>query len=314
MPDRLPDNLSVKPEVARAIAARRPVVALESTVISHGLPYPRNLDLARRMEEAVRAAGAVPATVAILDGRIRVGLDDEDLERLATEPDVRKVSRRDMPIALATGRPGATTVAGTMIAAELAGIRVFATGGIGGVHRGVAETWDVSADLPEIACSDVAVVSAGAKSILDLPKTLEALETAGVPVVGWKTDEFPAFFVRSSGLKLVHRADGAEEVASMMRAATEVGLRGGMLVAVPVPAEAEADSEAVQAATEAALEAAKREGVGGKDLTPYLLREIAGRTGGESLAANRALVVHNASVASAIAVAFAGTPVVPSLR
>jgi pseudouridine-5'-phosphate glycosidase len=178
----------------------------------------------------------------------------------------------------------------------------------------VAETWDVSADLPEIAASDVAVVSAGAKSILDLPKTLEALETAGVPVVGWKTDEFPAFFVRSSGLKLVHRADGAEDVAAMMRAATEVGLRGGMLVAVPVPAEAEADAEAVQAATEAALEAAKREGVGGKELTPFLLREIAARTGGESLAANRALVVHNATVGAAIAVAFAGAPVVPSQR
>jgi pseudouridine-5'-phosphate glycosidase len=304
----------IAPEVAAVLAAGGPVVALESTIVAHGMPWPDNLACAHDVQEAVRAGGAVPAVVAVLDGVLTVGCTEAELERLARGPGVTKVSRRDLPAILARGGDGATTVSGTVFGAQRAGIRVFATGGIGGVHRGVAETWDVSADLPEIACSDVAVVSAGAKSILDLPKTLEALETAGVPVVGWKTDEFPAFFVRSSGLKLVHRADGAEEVAAMMRAATEVGLRGGMLVAVPVPAEAEADSEAVQAATEAALEAAKREGVGGKDLTPYLLREIAGRTGGESLAANRALVVHNASVASAIAVAFAGTPVVPSLR
>ena len=304
----------VLPEVAQALAAGGPVVALESTIVAHGMPWPDNLACAHDVASAVRAGGAVPAVVAVLDGVLTVGCTEAELERLARGTGVAKVSRRDLPAVLARGGDGATTVSGTVFGAQRAGIRVFATGGIGGVHRGVAETWDVSADLPEIAASDVAVVSAGAKSILDLPKTLEALETAGVPVVGWGTDEFPAFFVRSSGLKLVHRADGAEEVAAMMRAATEVGLRGGMLVAVPVPAEAEADAEAVQAATEAALEAAKREGVGGKDVTPYLLREIAGRTGGESLAANRALVVHNASVAAAIAVAFAGTPVVPSLR
>jgi len=304
----------VLPVVAQALAAGGPVVALESTIVAHGMPWPDNLACAHDVASAVRAGGAVPAVVAVLDGVLTVGCTEAELERLARGTGVAKVSRRDLPAVLARGGDGATTVSGTVFGAQRAGIRVFATGGIGGVHRGVAETWDVSADLPEIAASDVAVVSAGAKSILDLPKTLEALETAGVPVVGWKTDEFPAFFVRSSGLKLVHRADGAEEVAAMMRAATEVGLRGGMLVAVPVPAEAEADAEAVQAATEAALEAAKREGVGGKDVTPYLLREIAGRTGGESLAANRALVVHNASVAAAIAVAFAGTPVVPSLR
>ncbi len=304
----------IAPEVAAVLAAGGPVVALESTIVAHGMPWPDNLACAHDVQEAVRAGGAVPAVVAVLDGVLTVGCTEAELERLACGPGVAKVSRRDLPAVLARGGDGATTVSGTVFGAQRAGIRVFATGGIGGVHRGVAETWDVSADLPEIACSDVAVVSAGAKSILDLPKTLEALETAGVPVVGWGTDEFPAFFVRSSGLKLVHRADGAEEVAAMMRAATEVGLRGGMLVAVPVPVEAEADSEAVQAATEAALEAARREGVGGKDLTPYLLREIAGRTGGESLAANRALVVHNASVAAAIAVAFAGAPVVPSLR
>ena len=304
----------VLPEVAQALAAGGPVVALESTIVAHGMPWPDNLACAHDVASAVRAGGAVPAVVAVLDGVLTVGCTEAELERLARGTGVAKVSRRDLPAVLARGGDGATTVSGTVFGAQRAGIRVFATGGIGGVHRGVAVTWDVSADLPEIAASDVAVVSAGAKSILDLPKTLEALETAGVPVVGWKTDEFPAFFVRSSGLKLVHRADGAEEVAAMMRAATEVGLRGGMLVAVPVPAEAEADAEAVQAATEAALEAAKREGVGGKDVTPYLLREIAARTGGESLAANRALVVHNASVAAAIAVAFAGTPVVPSLR
>ena len=309
-----PSRFRIAPEVAQALAAGGPVVALESTIVAHGMPWPDNLACAHDVAGAVRSGGAVPAVVAVLDGVLTVGCTDAELERLARGTGVAKVSRRDLPAVLARGGAGATTVSGTVFGAQRAGIRVFATGGIGGVHRGVAETWDVSADLPEIACSDVAVVSAGAKSILDLPNTLEALETAGVPVVGWGTDEFPAFFVRSSGLKLVHRAEGAEEVAAMMRAATEVGLRGGMLVAVPVPAEAEADAGAVQAATEAALEAAKRDGVGGKDLTPFLLREIAGRTGGESLAANRALVVHNATVAAAIAVAFAGAPVVPSPR
>jgi pseudouridine-5'-phosphate glycosidase len=305
MPDRLPDHLSVKPEVARAIAARRPVVALESTVISHGLPYPRNLDLARRMEEAVRAAGAVPATVAILDGRIRVGLDDEDLERLATEPDVRKVSRRDMPIALATGRPGATTVAGTMIAAELAGIRVFATGGIGGVHRGAETSMDVSADLEELARSPVAVVCAGAKAILDLPKTLEVLETRGVPVIGLGTDRFPAFYTADSGLPVDHAAADAAEVARILRTKWTLGLDGGVLVANPIPAAAALPRDVVEAAVATAVAEAAAAGIVGKDATPFLLRRMEALTGGRSVEANIALLLANASAAGAVAVAYA---------
>lgn len=305
MPDRLPDHLSVKSDVARAIAERRPVVALESTVISHGLPHPRNLDLARRMEAAVRDAGAVPATVAILDGRIRVGLDDEDLERLATEPDVRKVSRRDMPIALATGRPGATTVAGTMIAAELAGIRVFATGGIGGVHRGAETSMDVSADLEELARSPVAVVCAGAKAILDLPKTLEVLETRGVPVVGLGTDRFPAFYTADSGLPVDHAAADAAEVARILRTKWTLGLDGGVLVANPIPAAAALPRDLVEAAVAAAVAEAAAAGIVGKDATPFLLRRMEALTGGRSVEANVALLLANASAAGAIAVAYA---------
>ena len=308
------ERFRVHPEVAAAVAAGAPVVALESTIVAHGMPWPENLACAHEVAEAVRAGGALPATVAVVDGVMTVGCTEDELERLARGPDVAKVSRRDLAAVVARGGWGATTVSTTVFGAQRAGIRVFATGGIGGVHRGVEATWDISADLPEIAASDVAVVCAGAKSILDLPKTLEALETAGVPVVGWRTDTFPAFFVRSSGIPVVHRADEAEQVAAMMRAATDLGLRGGLVVAVPVPESAQADAAAVEAATAAALEAAREQGVSGKALTPFLLKDIAARTGGESLAANRALVVHNASVAAAIAVAFAGTRVVPSRR
>jgi pseudouridylate synthase len=305
MPERLPEHLAVTPEVARAIAARRPVVALESTVISHGLPYPRNLDLARRMEETIRAGGAVPATVAILDGRIRVGLDDDDLERLATEPEVRKVSRRDMPIALATGKPGATTVAGTLIAAEIAGIRVFATGGIGGVHRGAETTMDISADLEEIARSPVAVVCAGAKAILDLPKTLEVLETRGVPVIGFGTDRFPAFYTADSGLPVDHAATDAHDVARILRAKWHLGLGGGVLVAVPIPAVAALSRAEVDAAIATALADAAAAGIVGKDVTPFLLKRMEALTAGRSVEANVALLTNNAAVAAAVAVAFA---------
>ena len=292
----------VLPEVAAALKAGKPVVALESTIVAHGMPYPDNLQTAREVESIVRAEGAVPATVAVVDGAIQVGCDEATLERLASEPGVAKVSRRDMPVVLASNRLGATTVSGTLIGAGLAGISVFVTGGIGGVHRGVAESWDISADLDELAQHNVAVVSAGAKSILDLPKTLEVLETKGITVLGYGTDEFPAFFTPHSGLSLAHRADSPDEVAKVMAAKWGLGLKGGILVANPVPAEHGFDA---QAATEQALNDANAQGIEGKALTPFLLNHIAEATKGRSLAANVALVKHNALVGARIAVAHA---------
>ena len=292
----------VLPEVAAALESGKPVVALESTIVAHGMPYPDNLQTAREVESIVRAEGAVPATVAVVDGAIQVGCDEATLERLASEPGVAKVSRRDMPVVLANNRLGATTVSGTLIGAGLAGISVFVTGGIGGVHRGVAESWDISADLDELAQHNVAVVSAGAKSILDLPKTLEVLETKGITVLGYGTDEFPAFFTPHSGLRLSHRADSPDEVARVMAAKWGLGLEGGILVANPVPAEHGFDA---QAATERALNDANAQGVEGKALTPFLLKHIAEATQGRSLAANVALVKHNALVGARIAVAHA---------
>ena len=292
----------VLPEVAAALESGRPVVALESTIVAHGMPYPDNLQTAREVESIVRAEGAVPATVAVVDGAIQVGCDEAMLERLASEPGVAKVSRRDMPVVLASNRLGATTVSGTLIGAGLTGISVFVTGGIGGVHRGVAESWDISADLDELAQHNVAVVSAGAKSILDLPKTLEVLETKGITVLGYGTDEFPAFFTPHSGLSLAHRADSPDEVARVMAAKWGLGLEGGILVANPVPAEHGFDA---QAATERALHDAKTQGIEGKALTPFLLKHIAEATQGRSLAANVALVKHNALVGARIAVAHA---------
>lgn len=230
-----PELLDVAPEVAQALAGGRAVVALESTIISHGMPYPDNLRTARAVEGVVRAAGAVPATVAVVGGRLRVGLDDAALERLAGDPDVAKASRRDLPALVARGATAGTTVAATMYLAHLAGIAVFATGGIGGVHRGAEHTFDISADLDELACTPVTVVCAGAKSILDLPKTLEVLETGGVPVVGVGTDEFPAFFTRTSGLPVDHRVDTAVELAALVAAHRRLGMRGGILVANPIP-------------------------------------------------------------------------------
>ena len=292
----------VLPEVAAALESGKPVVALESTIVAHGMPYPDNLQTAREVESIVRAEGAVPATVAVVDGAIQVGCDEATLERLASEPGVAKVSRRDMPVVLASNRLGATTVSGTLIGAGIAGISVFITGGIGGVHRGVAESWDISADLDELAQHNVAVVSAGAKSILDLPKTLEVLETKGITVLGYGTDEFPAFFTPHSGLRLSHRADSPDEVARVMAAKWGLGLEGGILVANPVPAEHGFDA---QAATERALNDANAQGVEGKALTPFLLKHIAEATQGRSLAANVALVKHNALVGARIAVAHA---------
>ena len=298
------DWVRVIPEVRDALAAGRPVVALESTIVAHGMPYPANLETAKAVEAIVREEGAVPATVAVVDGAVQVGCDASMLERLASEPGVAKVSRRDMPVVLAQGSLGATTVSGTLIGAGLAGIRVFVTGGIGGVHRGVADTWDISADLDELARHDVAVVSAGAKSILDLPKTLEVLETKGITVLGFGTDEFPAFFTPQSGIPVAHRADTPEQVASILKAKWGLGLKGGVLVANPVPAEFGFDASA---ATDKALADAARQGIEGKALTPFLLKHIAEATGGQSLAANVALVKYNARIGAQIAVAHAAS-------
>jgi len=294
-----PPWLSIHPETAAALSAGRPVVVLESTVITHGLPRPVNLELARRMESEVRSAGAVPATAAVLGGEIRLGLSAEEMEQLALAEPVRKVSRRDLGLVRARHEAGGTTVAASMIIAHAAGARVFATGGIGGVHRGQAG--DISADLPELARTPVAVVCSGAKSILDLPRTLEWLETAGVPVLGWQTSEFPAFFTRASGLPVDARCDSADEVVTILRAHWGSGLTSGVLVCVPCPAESEVPAEVVETALTAALARAEAAGVSGKSLTPYLLEQISLTTEGATLRANLALLRNNARVAAEIA-------------
>lgn len=299
----LPEHLIIASEVQQALDQGGPVVALESTVISHGLPRPLNLEVARRCAAAVREEGAVPATVGVIAGKVIVGLNDDDIITLALSEDVRKVSRRDFGIAIAKRQHGGTTVAGTMIAAHLAGIRVFATGGIGGVHRGDAD--DVSADLPELAGTPVAVVCAGAKSILDLPRTLEYLETAGVPVLGYQTDTFPAFYAASSGLPVDERVDTPEQAAAIILARWEFGLEGGVLVVVPPPAEAALPNDEMEAAIAEALRAADRAGMHGKALTPFLLAHLSEATQGRSLQANIALLEQNARVAAHIAVALA---------
>lgn len=297
------DLLAIRPEVREALASGRAVVALESTIIAHGLPYPENLSLARELEAVVRAEGATPATIALIGGRIRVGLDDAQLEALATSRDVTKVSRRDMAAVLASGGLGATTVAGTMIAARLAGIPVFATGGIGGVHRGAETSFDISADLDELAQTQVLVVTAGAKAILDLPKTLEVLETRGVPVVGFGTDTFPAFWCRSSGLRLPLRLDSAEAVARAFDLHRRLGLPSGIVVANPIPEADALDRDMIESAIAVALADAAAAGISGKDVTPYLLKRIVDATSGASLRANLGLVRNNARLAARIAVA-----------
>jgi pseudouridylate synthase len=288
-------------DIAPELRPDAPVVALESTVIAHGLPWPENLTLARRLEAVVREEGATPATVAVLGGRMRVGLDEAELEHLARSASVRKLTRRDIPIAIAEGTDGATTVSATMFIAHAAGIRVFATGGIGGVHRG--DHTDVSADLPELARTPMIVVCAGAKAILDLPATLEWLETHGVPVLGWGTSEFPAFFSRSSGLGLDTRVDGVAQVASIADAAWRSGMTTAILVAVPAPEQVAMPGDRMEGAIARALTRAEQEGVRGKAITPFLLRQVAEYTGGESVAANLALLAQNASVAARVAVA-----------
>jgi len=297
--------LHLAPEVQAALGAGLPVVALESTLIAHGLPRPQNLEVALLIEATVRQHGAIPATIAILGGRIRVGLNNEALEWLASSNEVRKVSRRDLAVAVAQRADGATTVAATMWIAHQAGIRVFATGGIGGVHRGASETWDVSADLPELARTPVLVVCAGAKSLLDLPKTREYLETWGVPVLGYGTDEFPAFYSPHSGLPVDARVDDPAQVATIARAHWELGGQG-MLVTVPVPPEQALAGQAAEAALSQALADAEAQGVRGSRLTPFVLARVQDLTGGESLRANVALLLTNAAVAAQIARALAG--------
>lgn len=297
------EYLRVAPAVAEAIDAGGAVVALESTVIAHGLPRPANVEVARAMEDAIRAEGATPATIAVMDGEIIVGLSNAEIERLGAEEHVLKASRRDIAPALATRRTAATTVAGTLACAALAGIRVFATGGIGGVHRGAEHTFDISADLIELSRAPVVTVCAGAKAILDLPLTLEYLETHGVPVIGVQTDELPAFYSRRSGLRVSHRAESAEEVAAIASAQWASGLGGGLLATCPIPAERELAGERVELAIAQALSEAAEQRIHGPATTPFLLARLAELTGGESVVANRALLLNNATWGARIAVA-----------
>lgn len=294
-------------EAADARRDGRGIVALESTIIAHGMPYPQNLETARLLERTVRETGATPATIALIDGRIKIGLGDDDLSRLAEGEDVIKASRRDLGVAVAGGMTAATTVAGTMICAHLAGIRIFATGGIGGVHRGGETSWDVSADLQELARTPVAVVSAGAKAILDLRRTLEYLETMGVPVIGYRTDRFPAFYTADSGHPVDYRLDDAGEIAAALAAGWGLGLEGGAVIANPVPQEHASPAEDIARAIDSALEDAERRDVSGKALTPFLLSRIGELTEGESLRTNIALAKNNATLAGEIATALAAS-------
>lgn len=295
----MPELLNIAPEVARAIRDRHPVVALESTVIAHGLPRPQNLQTAQRLEQIVREAGAIPATIAIIDGKPSVGLSDDQIYALANNSDIKKVSTRDISIAVARGSNGATTVASTTWIAHRAGIKVFATGGIGGVHRGSLP--DVSADLPELARTPIVVVCSGAKIVLDLPATREWLETHAVTVVGYQCDELPAFYSRKSGLPIDGRVESADEVANIYRAQRDLGIQSALLVVVPVPAQFEVPAEELQIVLTTALEDAEWKGIAGPALTPFLLSQMAERSGGSTLRANIALLENNARVAAAIA-------------
>lgn len=295
--------VEITPEVKAALEAGKAVVALESTIISHGMPYPQNIQMAQKVESIVRSAGAVPATIALMDGKIKIGLTAQELEVFASSSGVAKVSMRDLPGIIARKQLGATTVATTMYAAHLAGIKVFVTGGIGGVHRGFEETMDVSADLEELAQTDVVVICAGAKAILDLPRTMEYLETKGVPVIGYRTDVLPAFFTAKSDIPLVERADSPEEIAKIILAKDQLEMRGGMLVVNPIPEEYSLDHEIIDQVIEGAVQAAQEQGVSGKNITPFLLSEITKRTEGKSLEANLHLVYNNALVGGQIAAA-----------
>lgn len=298
-------KVDIRPDIAQAIENGRPVVALESTILAHGMPYPTNLKMAQEVADIISGEGALSATAAVIDGLPTLGLTADQKEKLAQGKQVLKLSRRDMPYAVSKRLTGATTVAGTMMIAASAGVEIFVTGGIGGVHRGVEQTWDVSADLIELAQTNVSVVSAGAKSILDIPKTLEYLETFGVPVVGFGTSEFPAFYYRDSGCKLSQRLDSPEQIAALIRAKREMNLDGAVLVANPVPSDQQADKNQIEAAIRQAISKAESMGVIGKNLTPFLLSEISEITAGTSLDANLALVKNNAQVGARIAVELA---------
>lgn len=297
-------KLDIKKEVQEALANNQPVVALESTIISHGMPYPQNVEMAKTCESIIRENGAVPATIAIIDGVIKIGLEEEDLLNLATAKNVAKVSRRDLAKVVSKKEMGATTVATTMICASMAGIKFFVTGGIGGVHRGYEETLDVSADLEELSMTNVNVICAGAKSILDLPRTLEYLETKGVPVVGYQTDYLPQFFTAESEYKLNLRLDTPEEIAEMIKAKEDLNLKGAVLITNPIPAESSMDKKYIDKLIDEAIQEADREGIKGKDVTPYLLAKIVEESDGASLKANIALVYNNAKLGAKIASAY----------
>jgi len=296
--------LSIAPEVAAALAENRPVVALESTILSHGMPYPENVEFSHKVEDIIRAEGAVPATCAIMGGYLKIGLNAEELEVMCRAENVGKVSRRDVAVYLATGKTGATTVATTMMLADMAGIRIFATGGIGGVHRGAEITMDISADLQELANTSVAVICAGAKSLLDIGLTLEYLETMGVPVIGLDTDDFPAFYSRKSGFKVDFNAKDPETVAWILHTKWRLGLAGGAVIANPIPAEFELDNDDMEVVIKRALASAKQHGIRGKDTTPFLLSHIKDYTEGVSFASNLELAYNNARNAAKIAVEY----------
>lgn len=300
----LKNYLDINEEVKKALEEGKPVVALESTIISHGMPYPQNVEMAKKVEGIIRAYGAVPATIGIIGGRLKAGLTPDELEYMAKTPGVIKASRRDLPFIVSQKLDGATTVASTMIIAEMAGIKVFVTGGIGGVHREAEVTMDISADLQELANTNVAVICAGAKSILDIGLTREYLETHGVPVVGFKTLDFPAFYTRKSGFSVDYKVDSAEEMASALKAKWEMGLKGGVVIANPIPQEHEIDPDLIHDAIEKALVEAKENGIKGKDSTPFLLSKVKAITEGKSLEANLELVYNNAHVGAQIAVAY----------
>ena len=296
--------LEIKEEVKHALINNIPVVALESTIISHGMPYPENVKMAKKVESIIKSEGAIPATVAIMNGKIKIGLTDEDLEILAKAPDVKKVSRRDLATIISNKSLGATTVASTMICAEMAGIKFFVTGGIGGVHRGYETTLDVSADLDELAKTNVTVICAGAKAILDLPRTMEYLETKGVSVIGYQTEVLPAFYTRESDIKLSHYVNNASELAEIVYTKDQLNLSGGTLVVNPIPKEDSLDAAYINEIIDRAIKQSITDGAIGKDVTPYLLKKIVEETKGKSLAANLALVYNNAKVGAKIAKAY----------
>lgn len=296
--------LQINQEVQNALDNNLPIVALESTIISHGMPYPQNVEMANKVENIIREQGAIPATIAIMDGKIKIGLDQEDLHTLATAKDVSKVSRRDLAAILATKKIGATTVAATMICADLANIKFFVTGGIGGVHQGYQEYMDVSADLEELSQTPVSVICAGAKSILDLPRTLEYLETKGVPVIGYKTDELPAFYTRQSGHKIVLRMDDLKDIAQFIHTKEQLQLSGGNLIVNPIPEEHELEKDYIDSLINQALEESHQQNILGKDVTPFLLARIVELSNGKSLEANLQLVYHNAMVGAQLALQY----------